>query len=205
MNKIQATSILQRTFLKYIIFRNVHIVPSSIQTKDWRKNQEWYHGGKSNECEIYQRNLIEKITRRTCKKTNERIHLLTKNIEMKTNPLKQVDGFEYTEDFDGRIELNDKIIYFNMKMICDAGGAQTRTCREVYHFISSQYEYFIHHGCDLCKESNKIYFVNILDGDTSYKHMNKFLFLKKKYANQPNIFVGDMHEFRIWWLRKMIL
>ena len=45
---------------------------SELQTKDWRKTQNWWKGGKSNECEIYQRNQIQQITNQICKKTNKR-------------------------------------------------------------------------------------------------------------------------------------
>lgn len=37
------------------------IVTSSNQTKNWRKEQEWYINGRKNECEIYQRNKMEEI------------------------------------------------------------------------------------------------------------------------------------------------
>lgn len=38
------------------------ITPSKLQTKEWRKSQDWYKGGKRTECDLYQRNLIKKIT-----------------------------------------------------------------------------------------------------------------------------------------------
>ena len=104
------------------------ITPASQQTKDWRKQCPWYHGGKHNECEIYQRHLVECITTHPCVKTDIRINLRDKQLYNKKYPMKDVDGFDYTEDFDGNIL--DKY-YINLKMICDAGGAQTRTLREV--------------------------------------------------------------------------
>ena len=57
--------------------------------------------------------------------------------------LNNKNGFEFTEDFDGKVimKTHNKInitIYFNLKFCCDAGGAQTRTLREVYHFIKCQ-------------------------------------------------------------------
>jgi hypothetical protein len=172
------------------------IVSSKEQNKDWRKLQDWYKTGKSNECEIYQRNMIELITSEICKKTNERLHIEDIELKTKTHPLKDEDGFEYTEDFDGLIEKSNIKYYFNLKMICDAGGAQTRTCREVYHFIKTQLKYI--------KKNNteNVYFINILDGDTSYKHMKQFHFLKNKY-DTPFVFIGDMNEFQTWWLSKI--
>ena len=46
---------------------------------------------------------------------------------------------------------------------------------------------------------NNIYFINILDGDTSYNNINKFNFLKNKvkYKNIINyIFIGGLHDFQ---------
>ena len=34
-------------------------------------------------------------------------------------PMNYIDGYEWTENFDGKINLNDKIIYFNLKFVCD--------------------------------------------------------------------------------------
>jgi len=168
-------------------------VSSKDQTKNWRKSQEWYQTGKSNECEIFQRGMVEGIVGQECKKTNERLHMEDIEMYTKSQPLKGMDGFEYTEDFDGLVEKEKIKFFFNLKMICDAGGAQTRTCREVYHFIKTQLKYIQK------KKSDNLYFVNILDGDTSFKHMDQFHFLKTKYEI-PHVFIGDMKQFESWWL-----
>ena len=69
--------------------------------------------------------------------------------------------------------------YMNFKMICDKGGSQTRTLREVYHFVKTQLEYLLLHP-----EIKDTYFMNILDGDESFRNMEKFKYLlsKEKYA-----------------------
>lgn len=171
------------------------IVSSKNQTKDWRKNQTWYNDGKSNECEKYQRNIIEQITNHPCLKCLTRINL--ENIEMKdpSKPLKNADGFEWTENFDGYQERPFKI-YYNLKMICASGGAQTRTLREVYHFIKAQLD------CLLKKQTDDVYFVNILDGDESFRNKDKFSYLKKmsKYETIIKyVFIGDLYEFKHWY------
>jgi len=104
-------------------------------------------------------------------------------------PLKNNNGYEFTKNFDGKITINNKIYYFNLKFVCDNGGAQNRTLREVYHFIKTQIKYLINNN------DNNIYFINILDGDTCYNNQNKFnyLFLNKKIEN---IFVGDIYTFQ---------
>ena len=182
---------IQKVFRGYIIRQNL-IIKSQNQDKKWRKTQKWYIDGKRNECEIYQRCLIEKITKEKCIKTNYRINMITHEMKIERQPMKRTDGFEWTEDFDGSIKYKTNDFYFNLKFICDNGGAQTRSLREVYHFIINQIE----------NNSKNTYFVNILDGDTSYKHMDKFNYLlnKNEYIEKnKNIFIGDMYNFQKWW------
>ena len=173
----------------------MEIISSEKQTKTWRKNQSWYKSGKSNECEKYQLNLIEKITKMDITKCNKRIHYGNLLLEAKRAPLCEVDGFEWSEDFDGCQIINTKTHYYNLKFVCDRGGAQTRSLREVYHFIIHQIKYIKKH------KSKDILFINILDGDESNRHMLKYkhlLQLKKysKYTSQ--IFIGDMLTFQGW-------
>lgn len=171
-------------------------ISSSLQTKNWRKNQKWYINGKCNECEKYQVKLVEKIINMKCLKSNKRINMEDKNIYKNLNPLKENNGFEYTENFDGEIIILNITYYFNFKFICDNGGAQTRSLREVYHFIKHQFYY-------LKKYKNDVYFINILDGDTCYKQKNKFFYLQNKFKTLKNkIFIGDMNEFSNWWKNK---
>ena len=171
---------------------NIIIQQSQNQNKEWRQSQKWYRNGKHNECEYYQRNIIEKITKEECIKTNYRINTITKEMKIERCPMKKNDGFEWTEDFDGFIQCKNNKFYFNLKFICDNGGAQTRSLREVYHFIQNQ----------LDNNNKNIYFVNILDGDTSYKSMDKFNYLVNKIEYieiKKKIFVGDMYNFQKWW------
>jgi hypothetical protein len=173
---------IQKIIRGYLVRK---IPQSQYQTNEWRKKAIWYKNGRHNECEIYQRKLIERITNQKCIKTDYRIN-------MDKLVLKNNDGFEWTENFDGIIEINNIKFYFNMKFICGDGGIQTRSLREVYHFIKYQKKY-------LEKENNNIYFINILDGDFCYKHIEKI-----KYNNcHNNIFIGDTHTFQIWWKSKI--
>lgn len=120
---------IQSLFRGYNIRKKILIPSGYYQTKTWRKNRLWYKTGKSNECEIYQFNILEKILNNKILKTNERIHS-GKNEIVKINfPNNELDGFEYTENFDGKIIFGKKNFYFNLKFVCDKGGAQTRTLR----------------------------------------------------------------------------
>jgi hypothetical protein len=170
------------------------IIPSSskYQTKEWRKSRDWYKNGKSNECEKYQIKYVEEIINTKISKTDDRINIKTKEIIDYRTPLVNVDGFEWSEKFDGKVIDDGDIYYFNFKFICDTGGTQTRSLRETYQFINNQLEYL--------RKFNvyDTYFINILDGDASYNHMDKFRYLlnKDKYKYLSNyIFVGSLHDF----------
>lgn len=183
------------TIQKYIrgyLTRKYILIPSSFyQTKNWRKNRIWYKTGKSNECEKYQISLIEKICNLKLLKTFDRINMSTIEIISNKNPMINNDGYEWSENLDGLVIKNNIKYYFNLKFVCDSGGSQTRTLREVYHFIKYQMEYLIKFNM------NNIYFINILDGDTSYNNINKFNFLKNKVKYIINyIFIGGLHDFQ---------
>lgn len=172
---------------------SLKIDEAQYQTKEWRKNAIWYKNGKYNECEKYQINIIEKLLKLKLNKTYRRINTETSEIIENKNPVKNHDGYEWTENFDGIVEKNDKIYYFNLKFVCDKGGSQTRTLREVYYFIKYQLEHLIKFN------TKNIYFINILDGDTSYNNMNKFNYLKNKEIYKKvkkYIFIGDLHAFQ---------
>lgn len=174
------------------------ITPSKDQTKAWRLAQPWYIDGRRNECEKYQRRQIELITQKTCHKTKERINTETNEIIEEARPMTRINAFYWTEDFDGKHDINGFILRYNLKMVCDSGGAQTRTLREVAHYIISQLDYKIKyiHKCE--------YFVNILDGDTSFSLYDQYnhILNKEKYKYVKNfVFVGDMYSFVKWFHR----
>lgn len=181
------------------------IVPSNEQTKIWRKKQCWYKGGKRNECEKYQIYLINKIIKTPLKKTHARLNVKTLQLIDNINPLLKDDGFDWTENFDGIYINKHASYYFNLKFVCDSGGAQTRTLREVYHFIRIQLDYLCEYNSKCIinnTNKNNIIIINILDGDTSFKYQSKFKYLinDKKYEMvQPFIFCGDMLNFQSWW------
>lgn len=214
--KLESAVMIQKWIRRFLVKRKVLIPSSYYQTKKWRKNRKWYKNGKSNECEIYQRKMIEKITDSKCPKTKYRLHIENNELIEKSNPLASEDGFDYTEDFDGLQERSNTQYFYNLKFVCDRGGAQTRTLREVYHFIKAQLEYLLKHYQTNDKDtkdtkskskkdvkSKDICFINILDGDESYKNSDKFKFLikKSKYVSViDKIFIGDMKEFQEWFI-----
>lgn len=165
--------IIQKYFRRYNVKKYIVIPHSYFQTKIWRKNRIWYGNGKKNECEKYQINLIEKICKNKLMKTFERFDINTYEIKNIKNPNTFINGYEITENFDGKIVLNNIVYYFNLKFICDSGGSQTRSLREVFYFIKYQLENLL---------SNNIIkiFINILDGDTCFENIDKFYYLLNK-------------------------
>lgn len=187
-----------KLFYSLSLNNKIYITPSKFQSKIWRQEQIWYKNGKQNECEKYQKQLIEHITKKECVKSNKRIHSHNKTLHDVNFPLKNSDGFEWTENFDCYLKNNKEDYYFNLKTICDNGGAQTRYMRNTYHFMSSQLQYLSNYY----NLNKNVYFINILDGDACYKHIDKFYFLINKpefKSIKENIFVGDMKQFQDYW------
>lgn len=172
----------------------MNICSSKKQTKEWRQSQIWYNKGKNNKCEKFQLNILKehkKHFKYIQTHTNIRINYETNELEIIKKPLDNLNGFEYSEDFDGYFKINSKKYHINLKMVCSNGGAQTRTLREVYHFIKAQIK--------LIQKYKNLYFINILDGDQSYKHLSKFnyLIVKNKLSKdeQKQIFIGDLYTY----------
>ena len=115
--------IIQKCIKKYLIMKNILIPDSCYQTKVWRMNRNWYKGGKHNECEKYQLKMIEKIISNRVEKTYFRINIETNELTEIAYPLKKIDGFEWTENFDGRLLINKNTYLFNLKFVCDRGGS----------------------------------------------------------------------------------
>ena len=170
----------------------MNLISSQLQTKIWRRSQQWYINGRKNECENYQLSLLQSIIKHNLSKTNDRI--FNKSIIHCPNPHINTNGFEYTENFDRLLNLEGTRYYFNLKFICDHGGAQTRTLKDVYHFCSLQ--------LNLSALTNNTYFINIFDGNTSFQHMNKFKYLLDQHSNPPRVFIGDTLQFSSWWSRR---
>lgn len=184
----------------------IEIIDSKYHTKKWRTNCKWYVNGKSNECEIYQKKIIKQLIGYDLSKTNDRFNIETNEILNIKHPMKKINGFEITENFDGYVNNKNITIYVNLKFCCDIGGAQTRTLREVYHFIKCQIEYikieFFKKKKDTTYIFRKIYFINILDGDTNYVNMDKFKYLLSQIKDEKlnklihkYLFIGNMLEF----------
>ena len=135
---------------------DLNLIKSNEQTKEWRKKQNWYSlGCKKNNCELHQIKQIKKITNTIITtKTYLRFNIYNYTLVKKIKPNIYENGYEFTEDIDGLYKINDIILYYNLKMVCNQGGSQTRTLRESYHFINCQLNYVLN--------NNNCYFINNL-------------------------------------------
>ena len=109
-----------------------------------------------------------------------------------SRPSNEYDEFEWTEDFDGRIVLQNEYL-FNFKMVIGTGGGQTRTLRELYHFIKCQFRYLQKNP------DSELVFVNILDGDCAAGKMHRFNQLKDDFKEYDKVFIGDTYTFQRDW------
>ncbi len=156
-------------------------------------------GSGSRNPEEFQRNKIIEETGIPCPKTNTRIHLRTHKLVAISFPNKQIDGFDYSEDFDGIQTIASCKIFVNLKCIVGKGGSQTRSLREVYWFIEGQ--------LNVLKNTESIenlFFANILDGDEAFCHFSKFEYLVSlpEYKNvKNNIYIGDLKSYMDWFKR----
>lgn len=180
----------------------IEITDSKYQTKQW-VHENISETQKNTAREKYQREQVKQITKKECPKSNC-IRINTETFEMRSNSRPMTkngetipDGFDWTEDFDGEQNINDKKCLYNLKFVTEKGGAQTRTLRECNYFIKAQLDYLKHNN------NNDIYFVNIFDGDCSYNFQTCFDYeLNKPRYNDVKkyVFVGNMKNFQEWYL-----
>ena len=135
-------------------------------------------------------------TGRPCTKTHIRINWRRNEMVESAQPMRNDDGYDYTEDFDGKQVFAQNTVWVNLKSVVGTGGAQTRTLRdECYHFVNAQLNYL--------SKANKTdcYFANIFDGDEAASNMKKFTYLLSipEYAAvKKYMYVGDLKGYFAW-------
>ena len=152
-------------------------------------------GAGSTRMEAYQRAKVVEGTDYPCLKTRTRINWRHKKLVAVAQPNRLDNGFDLTEDFDGLQEIDDTRVFINFKCISDAGGSQTRSLREVYHYVEAQLEVL------LTGEEPHVLFANILDGDAAAKAMRHFEYLLAlpAYASvRKHVYVGDLRGYFAW-------
>lgn len=173
------------------------IIPGNKMTKEWRTRTiaggNAMGGAVASKAEVWQRMCLEKITGQKCKKTNLRLNLTSFQLKKVSRPSNEPDEFEWTEDFDGEFYIGNTRYLVNFKMIVGTGGSQTRSMREVYHFIKCQEAYLKSSGVKNTK------FLNILDGDSVSAKMTVMTKARTGLFSK-SIFVGDTHEIKKSWI-----
>jgi hypothetical protein len=110
--------------------------------------------------------------------------------------MRKEDGFDYTENFDGKQEISGKTIWVNLKSVVGTGGSQTRTLRdECYPFINAQLHYLNK------SQKTDCYFANIFDGDEAAAKMKMFhylLHLPEFSTVKKYVYVGDLKGYFEW-------
>lgn len=153
-------------------------------------------GGGSKKPEDYQRKQIVIGTGRPCEPTQTRINWRKNEMIEISQPMKNDDGFDYTENFDGKQTFSSKNVWINLKSVVGAGGSQTRTLRdECYKFVDSQLNYL-----EKSKKTD-LYFANIFDGDqaaSKLKMFNYLLNLPEFSAVKQYVYVGDLKGYFSW-------
>jgi hypothetical protein len=172
------------------------VVAGSEITKEQRQEQfgMMSGGAGSTNAEKYQRKKVIEGTGINCSKTNVRINLRTNTLKDIAQPNVNQDGFDYSEDFDGVQKVGNKYVYLNFKSIVGAGGAQTRSLREVYWFVEGQ--------LNVAKTTDNIYFANILDGSEAHKQIEKFNYacsLPEHSAVKSKVYAGDLKGYFDWF------
>jgi len=186
---------------QHIVHCPESVVAGHLITKDKRHEIHGIvaGGAGSRKPEDLQIQQIIQGTGQPCPKTRGmRINLRTKTLDRISQPNKNKDGFDYTEDFDGVQTIDGKQIYINLKCIVGKGGSQTRSLREVNWFVEGQ--------MNVVKNSGKtnVFFANILDGDEAHAVLPKFeylLSLPEFITEKNNIYVGDLKGYFEWFKR----
>ena len=81
-------------------------------------------------------------------------------------------------------------------MICSDGEADLNKLYDAYNFIRMQFNFLMK------RKTTNMYFINILDGNTSFHAMRQFNYIINKpvYDNfRKYVFVGDMLTFKNTW------
>lgn len=193
---------IKKGIKKFVIEKPEDVIKGIEITKEKRHEKfgKVAGGAGAKSPEKYQREMIEMGTGVICAKTNMRIDLRKFAMVELSCPNKTVNGFDFSEDFDGLQKYGDVFVYINLKCVVGSGGSQTRSLREVYWFIQGQLNVLIRrYETDALK--NKIYFANILDGDEAAKCESKYEYLLglTEYKDiRDNVYVGDLHDYYEW-------
>lgn len=133
-----------------------------------RMTKEWRHenislNSKDNSSEKFQKSFILDnlgVDLKTFENNERSIRINKRTLQFKNQRVvtSREDFMDWTEDFDGVKKVNDKMTYWNLKIIPDSGGAQNRSIRPVIDMVESFAKHIKKNKCD------DKFFVCITDG-----------------------------------------
>ena len=166
---------------------------SKYQTNEWLDIQTW---GSSDKIDVYKKTQIkifENITKLKITASYDRIHTYFKNLQTIKMFVKSNNDYNWTDKFDYSTFNNKNNIYINFRYYSgNKHDNKIDKLLNMYTFIQNQAEHKL-------INQNKILFINILDGDTSYYNIDKFKFLlnQEKFNNiKSDIFIGSLYDFQ---------
>jgi hypothetical protein len=153
-------------------------------------------GAATRNPEDYQRSVIVLGTGQPCYTTKTRINWRTNLLVEVAQPMRNADGFDYTENFDGKQLFDSNTVWVNLKSVVGTGGSQTRTLRdECYPFVNAQLNYL------LKSTETNCFFANVFDGDEASRKMKMFHYLLglPEFAGvKKRVYVGDLKGYFAW-------
>ena len=153
-------------------------------------------GGGSRKPEEYQKEQIVLGTGHPCNTTQTRINWRKNEMMENSQPMRKEDGFDYTENFDGKQVFCLNTVWINLKSVVGTGGSQTRTLRdECYPFVNAQLDYL------LKSKKTDCFFANIFDGDEASSKMKMFQYLLRlpEFSTvEKYVYVGDLKCYFEW-------
>jgi hypothetical protein len=184
------------------IRENIHcpddVISGHLITKEMRHDLHGKVAGGSGSMkpEIYQREKIIEGTKIPCSQTIVRINKRTGQMHTIAHPMKHINGFDYTENFDGMQQIGETTVWINLKSVVGKGGSQTRTLRdECYPFIEAQLNYLLTANTTTCL------FANIFDGEEAAARMPMFHYLLNlpEFASVKKcVYIGDLQGYFDW-------
>ena len=132
-------------------------------TKEWR-HENISNNSRDNRSEKWQKRTILDnlgVDLNTFENDEKSVRINKRTLEFKNQRkiTDREDFMDWTEDFDGIKKVNNKMTYWNLKIIPDSGGAQNRSIRPVIAMVEAFAKHILKN-----KTTDK-YFLCITDGD----------------------------------------
>ena len=174
----------------YNVLRRVITMNSKYHTTSWCKKSKMFVSGDMKECMKYQKQTLEYITKHKLEESKDRISIIDNRLNEQTKD--ELDGnFNYTNRFDLKLNKGNYKYNFNLKFLLKYN-------KEILYEIKDEYNFIVRQAENKVNYVNNVKYINILAGDMSYEHIDKFreLLNSRRYKFAKNkVFVGSLYEF----------